>query len=336
MVRRNFIRFFLVLLCGLAAIVGARLAYSIATCTITGTVLNLDGSACALCTITFDPGVPQPIVNGGQAYTSQPVSTMTDSFGNLTAISLPQGLVARVSIAQNGANYGGFSVLIPAQSSVTFSQLLLGVSGTPLPTPVASPLPAGSQFISASGNFTVPAGVNGLFIECWGAGGGGGGYGATAANGGNGGSTTISISSVVVCSASGGVGGLLAATSTAGAGGTAGVGFVGTLILGGEHGYGPNRLASNTSGGGGKGGYSPRGGFNPASVVGQGGPGGGPNDGVNGGGGGGAGGYSNTVVTVTPGQIVNIVIGTGGVGGTGTTTAGIAGTGGAVLITWGS
>ena len=114
-----------------------------ANCTLTGQVLNVDGTPAANAIITFNPVTQQPLTTGGTAYTNQPVSTTTDSNGNLTSISLPQGLIVQISIQENGATFGGYTAIVPFMSSATFVQMNQGISTNPLNVLASSQPPTG-------------------------------------------------------------------------------------------------------------------------------------------------------------------------------------------------
>lgn len=105
----------------------AAVAYA-TNCTLSGQVLNVDGTPCANCTITLNPVTQQPLTTGGTSYSSQPVSTTTDSNGNMTALSLPQGLIVNVTISENGATFGGYTAIVPFMASATFVQMAQGIS----------------------------------------------------------------------------------------------------------------------------------------------------------------------------------------------------------------
>lgn len=126
----------------LAMVLYANAAWA-ANCTLSGTVLNVDGSACANCTITLNPVTAQPLTTGGTTYTSQPISTTTDANGVMTSISLPQGLIVNVTISENGATFGGYTAIVPFMSAATFTQMNQGIATNPLNVLASSQPPTG-------------------------------------------------------------------------------------------------------------------------------------------------------------------------------------------------
>jgi hypothetical protein len=217
---------------------------------------------------------------------------------------------------------------------------------------------AQTQTYTANGNFTVPAGVYSIIVECWGAGGGGGssnsnggnpraggggggggysksiisvtpgnsfnivvgsgGAGGNAGAGAAGGNSTFNVTTVV---ANAGTGGGRGGNGTAGAGATAGTGT--TLYTGGSGAAGVNGTGSG--GGGGGAGSTGNGGIASGTTAGTG-------TALNGGNGGaGKSGVSSA------GSIGNNYGGGGSGGfataGTGERNGG-AGAGGLVIITW--
>ena len=158
----------------------------------------------------------------------------------------------------------------------------------------------------SNGNFTVPAGVNQVTISISGGGGGGGSLSSSGA-GSDGGTSSFG----TLLTAIGGKGGKNGDANSGGQGGLAGG-------IGGNNGN-----AGSNSGFGGKGGNSLFGTGGQAnadlftSASNGGGYGSGGGGGFDGGGGGGAQAYNNTVISVTPGQVIPITIGNGGAGSTG-------------------
>jgi hypothetical protein len=108
----------------------AGVVWAATNCAITGTVQNIDGSNCANCTVTFNSQVTQ-VLNG---VTYQPLitSTTTDSSGNLTQITLPQGLAVQIQVSENGQTFAPYSAIVPFLSTVTFDELNQGILTDPL------------------------------------------------------------------------------------------------------------------------------------------------------------------------------------------------------------
>jgi len=170
-------------------------------------------------------------------------------------------------------------------------------------------------YISGSGNFTVPAGVTSITVQCWGAGGGGGGSstsGQGGSGGGGGGYTTITYTvtpgqllaySVGTGGAAGAAGAAAAGTggnttfsTLAANGGTGGAGNRGTAGAGGSASGGSTNtsgsngtLGTTTGGAGGAGANGGAGGTGSTNAAGGTGtpPGGGGGGGEDAGGGGG-------------------------------------------------
>lgn len=112
-----------------------------ANCTISGQVFNVDGTPAANATITFNPVVSQSV--GGTLYTAQPTFTTTDNNGNLTAITLPQGLLVQITIQENGANFPTYTVIVPFMSSVSFTVMNQGIGTNPLNVLASAQPPTG-------------------------------------------------------------------------------------------------------------------------------------------------------------------------------------------------
>jgi hypothetical protein len=113
------------------------------TCTISGQVLNVDGTPAANATISFNPVTPQPLTTGGTQYTSNPISTQTDANGNMAPVALPQGLMVQVTIYQNGASQGGWTAIVPFISAVSFVQMNQGINTQPLDVLTSAQPPTG-------------------------------------------------------------------------------------------------------------------------------------------------------------------------------------------------
>lgn len=183
------------------------------------------------------------------------------------------------------------------------------------------------QYITASSTFTVPAGVNQLFVRVWGGGGGGGGSGTvaqTAGGGGGGGYAegVISVSPGQTISAVVGAGG---AGGVGGAGGAGGASSFGTLTANGGSGGQPNPIGS-----GGAGGTASGPGLN---VTGSGGGSGQDTFAGHGGsGGGGAFGGNGSSASIGTGYVAQLPGGGGaGRGGSGP-GAGVAGAAGLIIV----
>lgn len=180
----------------------------------------------------------------------------------------------------------------------------------------------GNKLFTADGIFTVPKGVNSLFVSAIGGGGGGGGGGNAPASAGNRASIyeyslfVTSDTSIYVKIGVGGYGGY------GGEGGNGGGSGGDGINAGGAGGYG-----SNSGGGGGGGGAT---GLNSVALAagGAGGTGGASN---NGGGNGGYGGYGGNGTTSSP--FISTIYGAAGAGG-GRLATGGKGTNGCVYFQW--
>ena len=122
-----------------------------ATSTITGVLTNVDSTTCNYCTITFNSLVQQTI--SGTTYPPQLVSTKTDGSGNISSITLPQGLAVQISIFENGTSFPAYTAIVPFLSTVTFNTLNQGVLLQPLNIlaslyPPTGPLSMNSQKIT--------------------------------------------------------------------------------------------------------------------------------------------------------------------------------------------
>jgi len=204
--------------------------------------------------------------------------------------------------------------------------------------------------LTGTGTFTVPAHRYTLTIEAWGAGGGTGGISqpliSSPSDGDNGGPTTFG----AILTAGGGWGSLGtnsdAEGTNGGNGGSASGGDVGFNLNGSNGTTGNWSFAT-----GGTGGASPNGGIQrttDANLNGYSGfpPGGGASGAgfynesygsidyqmATGGGGGGA--YVKKVMAVTPGEVFNYSVGTGGIAGTGNYRNGAAGADGKLLVSY--
>jgi hypothetical protein len=111
--------------------------------TVTGNVVNADGSPFVNGVITFNSQKIQVI--GGVPVNPTVVTTNTDTSGNLRAISLPQGLVVQVTVCppatgqgQSSACSAPYSAFIPFSPTSNFGQLSQGTSLSP-PNPPGTP-----------------------------------------------------------------------------------------------------------------------------------------------------------------------------------------------------
>lgn len=260
--------------------------------------------------------------------------------------------------------------IVPATS--TFNVIGAGTAGDPLSLSqfngfsVPSLFVPGSVTYTANGTFVVPSGYTTLTIEAWG--GGGQGSGAAQPAGGYTGTpgqdTTVSGTGLTTMVAGGGQGGGPSSSGLLGVGGTGGVAYNGTTTnasggngtdattgTGGKTGTGGTAPSGSISGGAGGAGinsdvpYLTTTAGNPGS-----GPGGGGGGGVNFvgamgmcggqfysvGGGGGAGSYSKTITSsITPGTVLTVTVGAGGVFIAGASaTYGGSGADGRVIITY--
>lgn len=96
-----------------------------ATCLVTGQVLNAAGNAFANGTITFDSVVGQTV--GGNYIPASTAIATTDINGNINGgagINLIQGLILRISLTSNGNMYAQWSALVPSVSSAGFVNLI--------------------------------------------------------------------------------------------------------------------------------------------------------------------------------------------------------------------
>lgn len=179
----------------------------------------------------------------------------------------------------------------------------------------------GLTHVTATGNYTVPAGITQIFVELWG-GGGGGGSGSGGAGGGGGGGggyaagwLAVTPGQVIACTigaggsaasggATGGAGGttsfgaFLSATGGTGGGGSGGNGGKGGGGSGGDVVYTAASADSAATNRGGTGSSAPRGGSGGGGGSGVGGSGGLP------GGGGGGGGVSSNSGAGAAGRIL--------------------------------
>jgi hypothetical protein len=107
-----------------------------AMCTVTGNVVNADGSPFINGVITFNSKNIQVI--SGVPVNPTNVTTNTDTNGNLRAISLPQGLVVQITVCPPATGQGqpavcsaSYSAFIPFAASANFGQLSQGTALTP-------------------------------------------------------------------------------------------------------------------------------------------------------------------------------------------------------------
>ncbi len=90
-------------------------------CSISGQVLKPDGTPDANDVVWFVPS-PKTQVVGGNTVTASPVSTPTDANGNLTAISLIQGLVVQISFL--GGSSAAVAGYVPLAATATIQAVL--------------------------------------------------------------------------------------------------------------------------------------------------------------------------------------------------------------------
>lgn len=102
---------------------------TVPTCTITGQVLNPDSTAFANGQVVFTTNAVQ-VVNGT---TINPMSVVanTDTNGNISSISLAQGLVVSVALCKFGACGASYPGVIPVASTATFGNISAGTIFTP-------------------------------------------------------------------------------------------------------------------------------------------------------------------------------------------------------------
>jgi len=323
---------------------GTGTAYAVTAAGTSGNALISAGAAApafgALAIGTANTNISGALTatNGGTG-----VATLSGiAFGNgtsaFTAASTAQVLavVGTLPIANGGT--GTASPAIVAGTGIT-------VSGS-FPNQTINASGGGGfsnmQVFTASGTFTVPAGITKVKVTVVGGGGGGGaGY-----NGANSGSAGVTSSFSAYASATGGAGGLgnASGSGTPGNGGLGGLGASGTLNLSGNTGVSGTPGASSSSSNGGAGGGSVFGGAGKGATgnlggsagtqYGGGGGGGGAaaSSTASGGGGGGSGGCAISIVTgLTPAGTVAVTVGTGGAGAGGG-NAGGAGFAGVVVV----
>lgn len=155
------------LILALALLVGGIAWAAGNNCAITGTVQNIDGSNCANCSVTFDSQITQ-VLNG---VTYQPLiaSTTTDALGNLTAISLPQGLTVQIAVSENGQTFAPYTAIVPFLSAATFDQLNQGFTTDPLNVLASLQPPTGTLNMNgqAIDNLACPTATNGYALV-WG------------------------------------------------------------------------------------------------------------------------------------------------------------------------
>lgn len=201
----------------------------------------------------------------------------------------------------------------------------------PPPPPPPPPAYENTAAMIQSGSFTVPTYTTAFAVQMWGA--GGGGHGDSSGTAGLDGGDTSVLGMVAG-------GGKKAGTSTVGGGGLGGTATGGDTNVAGQRG------GSGTSGGpSGKGGDAPNGGAggagikngpgNPGASPGGGGSGGDNASGTTGGGGGSGGMVIKTFGPgqLTPGAILDVIVGNGGPGGPGGRPGG-SGARGEVRFSW--
>lgn len=197
---------------------------------------------------------------------------VADSLGNIQwtrdSVQGPAVLPAVAGQAGNVLSTDGVNLLwealVPVPSSTGNSGKILSTDGvTPFWTP-ASVIPAipnlTMQSFTASGSFTVPAGVTKLKYRVWGSGGGGGGNTGTVASGGSGGggggyvegvSVVTPAATIAIVIGAGGAGGIGGASGGAGTATT--VSVVGVSCAGGSGGTPGTSTSLGTGGAGGAG-----------------------------------------------------------------------------------
>lgn len=113
-------------------------------CSVTGSVVNADGSPFVNGVITFNSKNIQ-VINGVPVNPTN-VTTNTDASGVIRAISLPQGLVVQVTVCPPAQGQGQpancsapFSAFIPFSTSASFGNLSQGTSLSPPNPPGSAP-----------------------------------------------------------------------------------------------------------------------------------------------------------------------------------------------------
>ena len=139
-------------------------AQSLPMSQIGGVVMKVDGTVCATCTITFDSVVPQTIAG----IVVQPIlqSRSTDINGNLSPLSLPQGLVVQMTAYSQGVNFPPTSGIIPMATSSTYNQINQGIlaGGPTSPPPIIANVPMNGFQLSGLACPTAPG--NSLVWDC--------------------------------------------------------------------------------------------------------------------------------------------------------------------------
>lgn len=107
------------------ALLVARLAWAVATCTISGVVYDAAGSPLANAVITFNTLYVQVVSSNTINQTL--ISATTDSAGNLTPISLAQGVYVQITV--NGG--APVTAIVPFSSTATFSSLISNIVANP-------------------------------------------------------------------------------------------------------------------------------------------------------------------------------------------------------------
>jgi len=118
-------------------------------CSISGQVLKPDGTPDANDVVWFVPS-PKTQVVGGNTVTASPVSTPTDANGNLTAISLIQGLVVQISFL--GGSSAAVAGYVPLASTATIQAVLQVINN---PSGGGSSGPLNSLVQPATGNYNI-------------------------------------------------------------------------------------------------------------------------------------------------------------------------------------
>ena len=132
----------------------ARVAGAVvATCTITGKVVNADGSADANDTITINPYPTTQIINN-TTVTAQPKSVQTDASGNVTAFALIQNL--NVYVTFHNSTAAAIATFVPNSTTASFAQFLAGTLVNSIPTANGGLNVTGSLVVNQIGTPTAP------------------------------------------------------------------------------------------------------------------------------------------------------------------------------------
>jgi hypothetical protein len=127
---------------------------TVAKCTITGQVVNADGSPDANDTITINPSPTTQTINN-TIVTAQPVSVQTDANGNLTAFALVQNL--NVYVTFHNSTAAPIVTFVPNTTNATFAQFLSGTLINGIPTANGGLSVTGSIVDHQIGTPTAPA-----------------------------------------------------------------------------------------------------------------------------------------------------------------------------------